>query len=198
RDGVRQCGGDRGDADLADSGRWLGRVDQVHLDPRDRTHPQTWIGVEVLGDEVAALAEADLAPRCRAQPPEQPALHLRADQVRVDDSPTVEREHDPADVDPAAVVERDLRDLRAMAEEARAGDPAGATLGEQRSPAGALGGELERAYRARTVGEELAPQVDRVAAGRDRELVDRRLASELGMGVADRSPNHDRNPRLEV
>jgi len=62
-------------------------------------------------------------------------------------------------VDPAAVVERDLRDLSAVAEETRAGDSAGAAFGQRRSPAGALGCELERAQRARTVGEKLAPQV---------------------------------------
>src|SRR4029079_10521795 len=115
-----------------------------------------------------------------------------------DVSPAVEGEHDPVDVDPAAVVQRDLRDLSAVAEEARAGDSAGATFGHWGSPAGALGRDIERADRAGAVGEELASQVDRVAAGRDRELVDRRLASELGMGVTDRSPHHYRNPRLEV
>ena len=112
--------------------------------------------------------------------------------------PAVEREHDPIDVDAAAVVERDLRDLGAVAEEPRARDPAGAAFGQRRSPVRALGRELERAQRPRAAGEQLAPQVDRVATGRDRELVDRRLACELRMGVADRSPHHRRDPRLEV
>ena len=84
-------------------------------------------------------------PRCGAEAPEQPALDLRADQVGVDVSPAVEREHDPVDVDPAAVVKRDLRDLSAMAEETRARDSACTSLGQRRSPVRALSGELERA-----------------------------------------------------
>ena len=66
------------------------------------------------------------------------------------------------------------------------------------APVRAFGCELERAQRPRAAGEQLASQVDRVAAGGDRELVDRRLARELRVGVADRSPHHRRDPRLEV
>ena len=82
----------------------------------DRAHPHDRIGVEVLGDDVAALAEDDLAPRCGAHAPGQPSFHLRADEVGVDVSPAVEREHDPDVVDGATLVERDLRHLGAVAE----------------------------------------------------------------------------------
>ena len=71
--------GDGGDGDLADAGRRLRRLDQVDLDRRDRAHPHDRVAVEVLGDDLAAVAEHDLAPGRRAEPPQQPALDLRAD-----------------------------------------------------------------------------------------------------------------------
>ena len=103
------------------------------------------------------------------------------------------------DADAAAVVEGDLDDLGAVAvEEAAAGDAARVALGQRRSPAGAVGGQFERPQRARVVGQQVAAQVDGVAAGGDGELVDRRLAGELGVRVADRPPHHDGHAGLEV
>src|ERR1700745_4113404 len=66
------------------------------------------IAVEVPGDDLAALAERHLAPRRGTQPEQEPALDLRADQVRVDPDAAVEDVHDPFDVDAPARVERDL------------------------------------------------------------------------------------------
>lgn len=54
----------------------------------------------------------------------------RTDQVGVDVSPAVEREHDPVDVDAPAIVERDLRDLGAVAEEAGPRDPPRPAFGQ--------------------------------------------------------------------
>src|SRR3954453_21757959 len=119
-DRVRQGWGDGGDGDLADAGRLLGRLDQMHLDLRDGGHSHERVAVEVLGDDVAAFAEHDLAPRRGAEPEEQPAFDLSADQVRVDGDAAVQREHDPLDMDAPAVVEGYLGDVGAVAEEARA------------------------------------------------------------------------------
>src|SRR6202042_1620809 len=87
-DRISERRSDRGDADLPDSGRRLGRLDQGPLDLRDRAHPHDRIGVEVLGDDVAAIAEDDLAPRRGADSPEQSPFHLRTDEIWVDVSPT--------------------------------------------------------------------------------------------------------------
>ena len=111
----------------------------MDLDLRDRAHPHDRIGVEVLGNDVAAVAEDDLAPGCGAQAPEQPAFHLRADEVGVDVSPAVECEHDSIDMDAATLVERDLRDLGAVAEKAGAGDPARSSFGKWCPPISPLG-----------------------------------------------------------
>jgi hypothetical protein len=111
----------------------------VHLDRGDRAHAYDRVAVEVLGDDLAALAEDDLAPRGLAQPKQEPAFDLGTDQIGVDLDAKVERVDDPVDVDTSAVIEGDLGDLGAVAEEAGAGDPARAALGRGRSPARALG-----------------------------------------------------------
>jgi hypothetical protein len=136
--GQRGCGG--GDADLADAGRWLGRFDQEHVDLRHRLHPHDRVAVEVLGDDLAAVAEYGLAPGGGAQRVDEPTFDLGADQVRVDGDAAVEREGDPLDMDPVAIIEGDLGDLGAVAvEEAAGGDAAGAAFGQRGSPAAPLG-----------------------------------------------------------
>src|SRR4051812_3326330 len=129
----------------------------MDLDPRDRPHTRDRVPVEVLGGDVAALAEHDLAPRRGAEPEEQPAFDLSADQVRVDGDAAVQREHDPLDTDALAVIERDLGDIGAVAEEARARDPARATFRWRAAPVGHLRRELQYAQGAGVVGEQLAP-----------------------------------------
>jgi hypothetical protein len=89
----------------------------VRLDLRDRAHAHDRVAVDVLGDELAAVAEHDLAPRRVAEPEQEPALDLSADQVRVDGDAAVEGEHDPVEADTPAVIDRDLGHVGAVAEE---------------------------------------------------------------------------------
>src|SRR6202041_576658 len=115
RNGVGQGGRGGGDADLADSRRRFARFDQQHVDLRHRLHPHDRVVVEVLGDDLASVAEHDLAPGGGAQRPDQAAFDLRADQVRVDSDAAVEREGDLLEADPVAAVDGDLGDLGAVA-----------------------------------------------------------------------------------
>ncbi len=114
---------------------------------RYRLHPHDGIAIEILGKDVAACAEDDLAPGGSAQPPQEPAFDLRANQVRIDDDAAVQREHDALDVKALAVVLRDFNDLRAAAEVVGARDTARTALGQRRSPSGALRCELDGAQR---------------------------------------------------
>src|SRR4029077_18523512 len=124
-DRVGQGGRGGGHADLADPGRRLARFDQQHLDLRRRLHPHDQVGIEALGDDLAAVAQDDLAPGGGAERVQEAAFDLGADQVGVDDDAAVQREADLLEVDPVAVVEGDLGDLRAVAvQEAAAGDAA--------------------------------------------------------------------------
>jgi transposase-like protein len=143
-DSVRECRYNSRHADLSDTGRRLVRLDQVHFDRRRRLHARHRVAVEVLGDDVAAVSENDLAPGGRAESVEDSALDLLADEVGVDHDSAVEGEHDAVDVDAAALVERDVRDLRAVAQEAAAGNAARVTFGAGRAPRRAFGCELER------------------------------------------------------
>src|SRR5260370_6284782 len=106
----------------------------MHFDPRYRLHAHDWIAVEILGKDVATCAEDDLAPGGSAQPPQEPALDLRANQVRIDDDAAVQRKHDALDVNAFAVVLRHFNDLGAAAEVVGARDAARTTRGERRSP----------------------------------------------------------------
>jgi hypothetical protein len=59
-----------------------------------------------LGDSVgAARAEDDLAPRGCAQPSQQAAFHLGADQIEIEHNAAVERKHDAVHVDASAIVD---------------------------------------------------------------------------------------------
>src|SRR5690348_11536995 len=137
-------------------------------------HLHDRVGVEVLGNDLAAVAEDDLAPGGGTECVDEAALDLGADQVGVDGDAAVEREGDLLEVDLVAAVEGDLGDLRAVAvEEAAAGDAAGAALGYRGSPPAPLGHQLQRAQGARVVGQQVAAQVHRVAAGGYGQLVDR-------------------------
>jgi hypothetical protein len=98
-------------------------------------------------------------------------------------------------VDALAGIERDLGHLGAVAEEAGASDPARATLRRWCAPVGNLGRQLQCAQRSWVAGEQVASQVDGVAADSDRELVDRRFARELRVRVTDRSPASSRGRR---
>src|SRR6266566_2578128 len=170
----------------------------MHFDPRYRLHPHDWIAIEILGKDVATCAEDDLAPGGSAQPPQEPAFDLRANEVRIDDDAAVEREHDALDVNAFAVVLRNLDDLRAAAEVVGARDAARATLGQRRSPSGALRCELDGAQRAGIVHKKIAPKIDGVAASGDCQFVESRLACELGVRIADGPPDHDGNARVNV
>src|ERR1700737_4056998 len=56
------------DADLADPGRWFVGVDQVDFDGRGGLDAHDGVAIEVLGDDVVAFAEDDLAPGRSAEP----------------------------------------------------------------------------------------------------------------------------------
>jgi hypothetical protein len=71
-----------------------GGSEDQHVDLGHRLHPHDRVAVEVLGDDLAAVAEHDLAPGGGAQRPDEAAFDLRADQVRVDADAAVEREGD--------------------------------------------------------------------------------------------------------
>src|SRR6266852_3255609 len=101
----------------------------MHFDPRYRLHPHDGVAIEILGKDVATCAEDDLAPGGSAQPPQEPALDLRANEVRIDDDATVQREHDALDMNTFAVVLRHFNDLRAAAEVVGARDAACTTRG---------------------------------------------------------------------
>src|SRR5579862_5141886 len=83
RDGVGQGGRCGGDANLTDPRRRLARLDQQDVDLWHRLHPHDRVTVEVLGDDLAAVAEHGLTPGGGAQRPDEAAFDLRADQVRV-------------------------------------------------------------------------------------------------------------------
>ncbi len=53
------------------------------------------IAVEVLNDDLAAVTQHHLTPRRRAEPEQELALDLSADQIRVDSDAAVEHVHDP-------------------------------------------------------------------------------------------------------
>src|SRR5438552_983181 len=80
-----------------------------------------------------------------SEPEQEAAFDLSTDQVRIDRYAAVEHEHDPLDVHTLAGIERDLGHVGAVAEKARAGDPARATLRWWRGPLGDVGRELQRA-----------------------------------------------------
>ena len=131
RDRVRQRGSDRRDADLADAGRRLGRLDQVDLDPRHRAHPHDRIGskfwVTMSPPSPRTTSPHAAALRPQSSPPSTCARIRSGLTFR----PAVEREHDPVDMDAPARVERDLRDLGAVAEKAGARDPARPPFGQR-------------------------------------------------------------------
>src|SRR5712691_1420728 len=52
--------------------------------------------------------------------------------------------------------------------------------------------------RARIVHEQFAAKVDRVASSSDCQLVERRLACELGVRIADGTPDHNRHSGVNV
>src|SRR5260370_40702253 len=104
----------------------------MHFDPRYRLHAHDWIAVEILGKDVATCAEDDLAPGGSAQPPQEPAFDLRANEVRIDDDAAVQCEHDALDMDAFADVLRYFNDLRAAAEVGGASDAARTTRGRRR------------------------------------------------------------------
>src|SRR5882724_12524674 len=70
--------------DLADPRRWLVRIDQVDFDVRNGLDAHDGVAVEVLGDDVTAFTEDDLAPGRCAEPPEDAAFDLGPDQIGVD------------------------------------------------------------------------------------------------------------------
>src|SRR5689334_218832 len=75
----------------------LGRFDQVHFDRRYRLHAHDGIAIEVLRDDVAAIAQDDLTPGSGSKPPQDPALHLRADEVGIEDDAAGGDSRRPAD-----------------------------------------------------------------------------------------------------
>src|ERR1700737_3781028 len=153
----------------------------MHFDPRYRLHAHDWIAVEILGKNVATLAEDDLAPGGGAQPPQEPAFDLRTNEIRIDDDAAVEREHDALDVNAFAVVLRYLDDLRTAAEVVGARDATRATRRQRRAPPAALRRALDGAQRARIVREKIAPKIDGVAASSDCQSVESGLACELSV-----------------
>ena len=54
-------------------------------------HAHDGVAIEILGDDLATLAEDDLAPGGSAQPPQESALDLRANEVRIDDDAAAPR-----------------------------------------------------------------------------------------------------------
>jgi hypothetical protein len=61
-----------------------------------------------------------------------------------------------------------------------------------------VGGQFQRPQGTRVVRQQVAAQVYRITADGGGELVDRRLAGEFGVGVADRPPHHDGHAGLDV
>src|SRR6266568_5713586 len=151
----------------------------MHFDPRYRLHAHDGKAIEILGKDVATCAEDDLAPGGSAQPPQEPAFDLCANQVRIDDDAAVQREDDALDVDAFAVVLRHFNDLGAAAEVVGARDATRETLTERRSPFGAFCRELDGAKRARIVHQEISAKVHRVAPSGDRQLIEGGFACEL-------------------
>ena len=93
------------------------------------------IPIKILGDNVASSTQDNLAPGCSAKPPEEAALNLRANEVRVDDDAAIQREHDALDVNTLPFVLRHLNHLRTVAQIVGARDAACATFRRPRSPA---------------------------------------------------------------
>src|SRR6266568_4608271 len=170
----------------------------MHFDPRYRLHAHDGKAIEILGKDVATCAENDLAPGGSAQPPQEPAFDLCANQVRIDDDAAVQCEDDALDVDAFAVVLRHFNDLGAAAEVVGARDATRETLTERRSPFGAFCRELDGAKRARIVHQEISAKVHRVAPSGDRQLIEGGFACEFGVRIADGTPDHDGNARVNV
>ena len=110
------------------------RFDQVYIDFRNGLDAHDRIAIEVLRDDLAAVAEDDLAPRGGAQAVDDPAFNLGADQIRIDRDPAIEDEDDALHVDALSFIARDFDDLRAMAEEVAASNPARSPFRKRRIP----------------------------------------------------------------
>src|SRR5258708_3359226 len=86
-------------ADLSDTARLLRRIDEMNLDGRSRPHSHQRVAVEVLGHDLAGVAENDFAPQGGTEPEQNAPLDLSANKVRGELEPAVEREYDALDMD---------------------------------------------------------------------------------------------------
>src|SRR6187549_1453471 len=95
---------------------------------------------------------------------------------------------------PPSICAGDVRHVGDDAAEALGDGDAAAFAGRQRAaPVGQACGALERRAEPRLIGQEIAPELERILAGGMRELVDERLLEEPVLRVEDRAPRTGRN-----
>ena len=126
----------------------------------------------------------------RRQREDDAALDLRGGAVHVDDVAAVHRRVDvrhlaaarPATPRRAPLRRRWCRSFR------RCAMPRPSPGGQRRAPAGHRRRLLERRLEARLIAQQVAPELERILAGRVRHLVDERLLEEAVLRVEHRSP----------
>ena len=195
-DGVAERGCRDGGADLAEAAGRLGALDAIDLDLRRLVHPQIAVVVEVALLDGAVL-QGDVAVQRGAQAEEQAALNLRLDGARIDGDAAVDRGDRAAQPHLALRRHLGLDDEAHMAAERRAErdaapDPRGQGA---RAPADFARGQIEHAQRARVLGEQRAPVVERILAGGMRELVHEALDHEQVVRRTDAAPPADARAR---
>ena len=183
------AGATGGTAGLADAGRGLRARHDVDLDLRHLVDPQHRVVVEVALLHAPVL-ERDLRRTARPSRPKTMAPSIWAwIVVRVDGAAAVDGADDAMDADRPSC-DRDLGHLRARScrtsvdrDAARRGPRAGGVPSRPsrrraRARPGSAGGPPSSS----------AAELERVLAGRVRQLVDEALDDEGRMGVADRAP----------
>src|SRR5580692_786070 len=113
--GVGNRGRERRRSWLADPAPLLGvpvsRGEKIRLDLRHLVHTQSAIIVEI-GLLNLPLAQRDLSVKHRAQPIDDGALHLRFDNIWIDDIPRVDHADHAVDCEFASIAYGDIHDLR--------------------------------------------------------------------------------------
>ena len=163
----------------------LGRVLEAH----DR------IGIEVALLDPAVL-HRDLAEQRGRKPVDHAAFELCLDPARVDDDTAVARDHDALDFH-LAVNHRNLGNHADHEIIAFVNSDATAFAFRHRlAPVALFDQHVEHPLEVGAVGQQFAPERDRVLAGRVRHLVDEALHEEHVLGVARRAPWAERHVRI--
>src|SRR5208337_3753441 len=185
---------DRRRARFAESAPFLAaRQHEMRFDDRRVRHQGDRVGVEIALLD-AALADRDLAEQRGRQPVEHGALDLHRRGQRIDQMAAVDAGHHPLDLDRPAVLDRDLGDLADdRAERLVDRETPPDALGERLPPVALVGEGVEHGEEVRASLQQRAPVFERIALGREGQLVDKTLDRKSVLRRADRAPEHHRH-----